>query len=334
MVYIFCSRVVLNQTPNQFMKNSLLGSCCASVLSCGRHLLLVSLFALTSSLSPAQQDSAAEQAAKFLQKYSEAWHKHDPAVIAAMYTEDARFENEYGEVLQGREAIQKVIADSVTGDQGAELVVHIESARSLGKDVLLVRGTTSVTKDESVSESEFSATMLKTGEQWLIADVIERALAEVTEAESQLANLAALVGTWRPVSDSSQFETQVTMSLNGRFLTRKTKSLDEANPFTSVEIIGYDPVNNHLKSWFFDSEGGFGEGFWREDEDKWVVHRDVTMPDGGKFSSEYRLSWEDMDHLIVETVSKSLNGQVLPNTKAFKMMRAGSENDDLNLSEE
>lgn len=301
----------------------------------GQRLSMILAIALLPALGYAEEPTAGELAAKCVQNYTETWHKHDAKAIAAMYTEDARYEDENGEVTQGRAAIEERATESQAAMKDANLTVDLESARLLGKDVLLIRGSTTLRQDGEESYSSFSATLTRSGENWLIADIEEKSLEATTVGEDELAKLSGLVGTWRPEGEDAKFESTVKMSLNGSFLTRKTKSLGEdEDGFTSVEIIGYDPVNDCLKSWFFDSEGGFGEGFWREDEDKWVVHRKVTMPDGGTFSSEYHVSWEDDDHLIVETVSKSLNGQVLPNTEPFKISRVGSEEDDLNLNEE
>ena len=39
-------------------------------------------------------------------------------------------------------------------------------------------------------------------------------------------------------------------------------------------MIGYDPVKGRLRSWVFDSEGGFGEGSWRQEGNKWLWSKD------------------------------------------------------------
>lgn len=317
----------MNETILRKLKASAKANC--------RCLLTITFFALPVCHGFAQENTAGELAAKCVQNYTEVWHKHDPKAIASMYSEDARFEDEYGEVHQGRVSIQELFAESSGTSEGAKLTVTVDSARMLGKDVLIIRGTSTVTQGDEASDSEFTATLVKSGEKWLIADVSEKSLVAQTVAADELSKLQALIGTWRPEGDDAKFEATAKMSLNGAFLTRKTKSLgDGEDNFTSVEVIGYDPVNDHLKSWFFDSEGGFGEGYWRQEGDKWVVHRKVTMPDGGMFSSEYHLEWGDGDHITVATISKSLNGQVLPNAEPIKIKRVGSAEDDLNLNKE
>ena len=49
---------------------------------------------------------------------------------------------------------------------------------------------------------------------------------------------------------------------------------------TVTQRIGWDPAAGQIRSWEFDSEGGFGEGRWGGDGDRWVVKHTATRPDG------------------------------------------------------
>ena len=40
---------------------------------------------------------------------------------------------------------------------------------------------------------------------------------------------------------------------------------------TGTQRIGWDPLKKTIRSWVFDSEGGFAEGTWTLDGNKWVV---------------------------------------------------------------
>ena len=49
---------------------------------------------------------------------------------------------------------------------------------------------------------------------------------------------------------------------------------------TVTQRIGWDPLARQFRSWEFDSEGGFGEGRWSRDGDRWVVKHTGVRPEG------------------------------------------------------
>ena len=40
---------------------------------------------------------------------------------------------------------------------------------------------------------------------------------------------------------------------------------------SGVQRIGWDPARKKLRSWTFDSEGGFVNGLWTKDGDEWLL---------------------------------------------------------------
>ena len=49
---------------------------------------------------------------------------------------------------------------------------------------------------------------------------------------------------------------------------------------TVTQRIGWDPLARQIRSWEFDSEGGFGEGRWSRDGERWVVKHTGVRPEG------------------------------------------------------
>jgi hypothetical protein len=64
-------------------------------------------------------------------------------------------------------------------------------------------------------------------------------------------------------------------------------------PLAVTQRIGWDPHNELVRSWVFDSEGGFGEGQWSRDGNRWVVESSGVLPDGGTGGSTN--VWEYVD---------------------------------------
>ena len=38
-----------------------------------------------------------------------------------------------------------------------------------------------------------------------------------------------------------------------------------------TQVIGWDPAAGTIRSWMFDSDGGFGEGTWSKKDNSWIV---------------------------------------------------------------
>ena len=52
-----------------------------------------------------------------------------------------------------------------------------------------------------------------------------------------------------------------------------------------TQVIGWDPAAGTIRSWMFDSDGGFGEGIWTKNDNTWIVKFSQVLPDGRKASA-------------------------------------------------
>jgi hypothetical protein len=79
-----------------------------------------------------------------------------------------------------------------------------------------------------------------------------------------------------------------------------------------MQIIGWDPVAKQIRSWVFDSDGGFSEGNWTRKGDRWLIHQLGTLPDGSKTSAVNVIKQIDNDSFTWQSVDRSVNGEMLP----------------------
>jgi len=49
---------------------------------------------------------------------------------------------------------------------------------------------------------------------------------------------------------------------------------------TVTQRIGWDPLSKQIKSWFFDSEGGYGDDLWTRNGNQWMIKSTGVLPDG------------------------------------------------------
>jgi hypothetical protein len=75
---------------------------------------------------------------------------------------------------------------------------------------------------------------------------------------------------------------------------------------TGTQRIGWDPLAKKIRSWVFDSEGGFGEGIWTREGNQWIVKMTGVTRDGKIASatnittrvSKHRMTWQSRDRII------------------------------------
>ena len=72
---------------------------------------------------------------------------------------------------------------------------------------------------------------------------------------------------------------------DGNFLVREFTMKTQGQPVLSgTQRIGWDPVRRQIKTWIFDSEGGYGEGHWTRDGGRWLIKTDGVRQ-GGQHAS-------------------------------------------------
>ena len=95
------------------------------------------------------------------------------------------------------------------------------------------------------------------------ADVIQTSQDAPQESESPanpLEELAWMVGDWVDQDEDATIESSVNWTKNRKFLTRSFRvTLKNAEPHSGMQLIGWDPAENTIRSWTYDAEGGFGE---------------------------------------------------------------------------
>jgi hypothetical protein len=239
-----------------------------------------------------------------------------------MYAEDAQYSSDAGAVVSGRAEIVEGLKSFFSQNKGATLAARIDSARFLTPEVLLEKGLATV-GDET---TRYACTYVKKGDQWLISDLEETTLPPIDAAASALDELSWLVGTWKDSGTGAKVATSVDWTKNQHFLRRSiTITREEGDAMEATEVIGYDPVAGGLRSWVFDSEGGFGEGSWKRDANKWLVTFSATSPDGSTSTAQHVITYLDDNKYTWESINRQSDGEALPNIDKIEVVRAAGE---------
>ncbi len=287
---------------------------------------LIPLVLLTlAALAPAQGNEptdADKTSQSQVDSYVAAFNKGDARALAALYAEDTQYTSDEGVAVVGRAAVLENLTKFFAKNKGAKLEVRVDSARFLTPDVLLERGFATV-NDET---TRYVCSYVKKDGVWLISELDETTLPPVDAAAAALDELAWMVGSWKDNSPGVSVTSTVDWTNNHHFLRRSISIAREGeDPTVATEVIGYDPVAGAIRSWMFDSEGGFGEGVWKRDGNKWMDSFAATAPDGSTSSAQHIITYIDDKKYTWESVNRQSDGEVLPNIDKIEVVRTSEQ---------
>jgi hypothetical protein len=103
----------------------------------------------------------------------------------------------------GNAAIEESMRLAFLGNKGAKLTINVGSVQVLAPEVVVEKGSTSVTaKDGEKNGALYTAIHVKKDGKWKINQLIETPLPQLTPQE-RLQEVAWLVGTWEDVDKST-----------------------------------------------------------------------------------------------------------------------------------
>ena len=281
-------------------------------------------------------DQAEEEAAirKIDDAYVEAYNKHDAKALAEMWSPEAVYvDPETGEEAVGREEIEKEFADTFEGLKDAKLEIDVESIKFLSPNVAIESGTARILRpNEEPDESTYSALFVKRDGNWLLDRVTEdQPPAEPAPPPSNyehLKDLEWMVGSWIDNDEDGDvtIQTDCNWAKNKNFMTRSFAVVigDQVN-MAGMQIVGWDPVAKQIRSWVFDSDGGFAEGKWTRKGDRWLIQQTGTLSDGSKSSAVNIMKQIDNDSFTWQSVQRSVNGDILPDVDEVTVVRKPAE---------
>ncbi|WP_425619213.1 SgcJ/EcaC family oxidoreductase [Anatilimnocola sp. NA78] len=275
-------------------------------------------------------DQAAEEAKirQAVAGYVTAFNQGNAKALAALWSPEAVYSNpDSGEQVVGREAIEKQFAAIFAAAKGAKLEAKTESIKFVSPNVAVEQGTAKVLSPMGEpEESGYSAVYVKRDGEWLLDRVTEETPPVVQSNYEHLKQLEWMVGTWLDQDEQATIETNCHWAKNQNFLVRSfTISARDRINLSGMQIIGWDPAAKKIRSWVFDSNGGFGEGSWNKRGNAWHVQTSGVSADGRKVSSVNVITQVNNDQFTWQIVNGQIGDELLPNIDEVLVVRQKAE---------
>ena len=279
------------------------------------------------ALSSAEPDPRADDRMAIRQavdSYVAAFNKADAKALAAMWSPEAVYTNPLsgGQVI-GREAIEQQFAGIFADSKDARLEATTNSIEFISPGVAIESGSAKVIQGEQVvEESEYTAIYVKRDNAWLLDRVTEEDVIKVPSHYEQLKELEWMIGHWIDQDEAATVVTDCNWSRNENFLIRTFAVQIGSNiDMSGMQVIGWDPAAKQIRSWVFDSDGGFGTGTWTKKDNRWSVQKRGVLPDGRRSSAVNILTQLDDSTMTLQSVNRMLDGGILPNINEVKITK-------------
>lgn len=293
-------------------------ACVGGALFLAWSLSAVGAFAADAPESPEEAQAIDASIAGYAQAYNDA----NIEDLGTFWAEDCDFVDHRGRRYTGRDEIKALFRRALVDGPGYQLKLTVTARRFLRPDLAIDDGVLELTEPSGEVESgRYVTVWAKVDGKWVIQNARDMPSDPDTKAAGQnpLGNLQFLVGNWTLAETDAAPQVTVACAwvARNKFLLQEfsTPGSDGGEPFTVTVWIGYDPLAGHVRSWYFDSSGGFGSADWLEREDGWSAATSGILPDGRTTTSDFRWTQADNDTIVMTLMNAEVAGEVLPDSE-------------------
>lgn len=255
--------------------------------------------------------------------FTRAFNAGDAKSVAALYSEDAEVIDEFEEKIQGRPAIEDFYSAIFAERKGATIEIALDSLRFLGPDAAHETGQTRVrpARGEPGTVRDYTLLYVKQGGRWLYSSVREEYPDKLAHRE-RLKELEWMIGEWVDENSNSLIHVSCHWSEDKNYLLRDFVIQVQGKPVLNVtQRIGWDPLTKQIKSWVFDSDGGYGDALWAREGNKWIIKSTGVLPDGQIVTATNVLMRSGPNAARWASTERIVAGRIIPDHGESVMVR-------------
>lgn len=246
-----------------------------------------------------------------------AYNAGDAATLIAVFTPKAELVDDAGNVHRGVDEIGALFQAFREKFPTATMALDVNSIRLISEMVAVEDGTRTVKTDDATAVNQYTMVYVKRDGKWLVAAARETAADPEKTPHDRLQPLAWLVGQW--VDEDAE----AAMSIDCRWdegqnflLIDFVVMIDGQVTMHSNQRIGWDPHAERIRSWVFDSDGGYGEARWANLNGTWVFKSTATLPDGDSGSATIFIEPVSNDKFLMKGLDRIVGDSALPDFEA------------------
>jgi len=250
--------------------------------------------------------------------FIKAFESGNARAVAAHWTEEGEFINEDGSIIQGRDELERVYGEFFKKNPKLSIDIDMETLRFTSRNTAIEEGYMKVhkIKPEETSSSRYSVLHVREDGKWLMAVVRDWPSEGVS-----LRDLDWLIGDWSAKRDDAEIHTSYQWDLNRNYIRSEFTIKSKIRNVSGFEVIGRDPQTGVLRSWVFESDGGFGGATWSRDGKKWMQEASAILPDGMTMAATNVITPIDRDSFTWQSIHRIIADEEVADTAPIKITR-------------
>ena len=265
-----------------------------------------------------------------VESYVQAFNDRNVDAVAAFWSPEAVYTSRIdGTEFVGRDAIKEQYQFLFSVSPNLKLDVKVDSVRFVSPNVAVEEGIARfLNPDEEPEETPYTAVHVRRDGLWLIDRVSDNDAPQMLSNYDRLKDLEWIIGSWVDEDDSIRIETVCNWTKNKNFITRAfTVSTDAGVDLSGMQIIGWDAVDEKIRSWTFDSDGGFANGVWSQQTSKsgkpasWHIRKKGKTAMGETTSAVNVIRPQGDGSFTLQSVQRTLGNRMLPNVDEVVVRR-------------
>jgi uncharacterized protein (TIGR02246 family) len=284
-------------------------------------LALGSLAALADVQKPLRDELAIQKA---LESYVDAFNRGDAAAAASCWSRDGEYAApSSGQRLKGPDKIRSGLEAFFEKNKGIQVKAASFDIQLKSADRAVEKGFAVFQRPgEPKEEVLYTAALVKENGAWKLLNVEEEVSKVPLATIAQLGQLEWLIGDWVDQDETATVETVFSWTQNYSFINGSFNVSVEGHPdVAGSQVIGWDPAAKKIRSWIFDSKGGFGQGEWSKEGNRWAVKLKSVLATGQKASAVNIYTYVDPNTFTWQSIGREVDGEPLPNIDEVKVVR-------------
>jgi uncharacterized protein (TIGR02246 family) len=266
---------------------------------------------------------------KTITALEDCFSRGDAKGLASLWAAGGDFVGPQGDRIVGRDKIEAAFREFFAAHKNCKLQLGVVDVRMVTADVAAVDAVAKMTPPpEDLEEEPSSAILLVLRDSRWQIDSIRETVNGLPSHYSRLKDLGWMVGDWASEADRKSgvsVHSTCDWTANGSFLIRKFSVETKNGSMGGTEVIGWDPRARRIRSWVFESDGGFGESQWTRDVNRWSVKYKSVLADGSNVSATHVLTHVDANTQTVESTDRTTDGQKRPDVAKITIKRVSPD---------
>jgi uncharacterized protein (TIGR02246 family) len=263
----------------------------------------ITAYAVTESAESPPTPNPDEQAIRQLsQQVVDAFNEGQVEALVAAFAPEGEIVDEEGNTYQGSDQLVQVFSKFFEKFPGVKMTADITSIRLLGPGLAVEDGTRNVVTPDSAGKAatRYALMYVQRDGEWRIASAREFTADEEPTPHERLQSLAWLIGDWVDEDADSVVLMNCRWSEDKNFLfVEYTAKIQGRSAMKTSQRIAWDPLHRRIRSWTFDSDGGYGDAHWTSIPTGWVIKSSAVLPDGRTGSATLFVEPVDKDKFVM-----------------------------------